>query len=47
MGCAISGMHYTGMAAAVFAAHTHVDQAHGAASLAQTDLALAIAGSPS
>src|SRR5258708_795995 len=43
MGAAISGMHYTGMAAAVFAAHSNVDQAHGTASLAQTDLALAVA----
>ena len=45
MGCAISGMHYTGMAAAVFTTtHTHVDEALGGASLAQTNLALAIAG---
>jgi PAS domain S-box-containing protein len=44
MGSAISGMHYTGMAAAVFAADANVEHAHGAASLAQTDLALAIAG---
>jgi PAS domain S-box-containing protein len=44
MGAAISGMHYTGMAAAVFAAHANVDHGHGAASLAQTDLALAIGG---
>ena len=44
MGSAISGMHYTGMAAAVFAAHPHSDQAHVAANLAPTDLALAIAG---
>ena len=48
MGCAISGMHYTGMAAAVFTTtHTHVDEALGGASLAQTNLALAMAGSPS
>ena len=44
MGLAISGMHYTGMAAAAFAAHPHSDQAHAAANLAPTDLALAIAG---
>jgi PAS domain S-box-containing protein len=43
MGSAISGMHYTGMAAADFAAHSNVDAAHGTASLAQTDLALAVA----
>ena len=44
MGTAISGMHYTGMAAASFAGHANAHEAHGAASLAQTDLALAIAG---
>jgi PAS domain S-box-containing protein len=44
MGAAISGMHYTGMAAAMFAAHASTSHAHGAASLAQTDLAFAIAG---
>jgi PAS domain S-box-containing protein len=44
MGAAISGMHYTGMAAAIFAAHSNVDHAHGTASLAQTDLGLAVAG---
>ncbi|MEN3384276.1 MAG: hypothetical protein V7608_4320 [Hyphomicrobiales bacterium] len=44
MGAAISGMHYTGMTAAVFAVHANVTHAHGMASLAQTDLALAIAG---
>ncbi len=44
MGSAISGMHYTGMAAATFVAHPGMDQAHGGGSgLAQTDLALAIA----
>jgi NO-binding membrane sensor protein with MHYT domain len=47
MGAAISGMHYTGMAAAAFAGHTNADHAHGLASLAQTDLAFAIAASPS
>jgi PAS domain S-box-containing protein len=44
MGAAISGMHYTGMAAAAFAAHAHVGGAHAVVGLAQTDLALAIAG---
>jgi PAS domain S-box-containing protein len=44
MGAAISGMHYTGMAAAAFTAHTDADQTHSATSLAQTDLALALAG---
>jgi PAS domain S-box-containing protein len=44
MGGAISGMHYTGMAAAVFTTHSDVDEAFGGASLAQTNLALAIAG---
>src|SRR5262249_9813849 len=36
--------HYTGMAAAAFAPHANAAEAHGAASLAQTDLALAIGG---
>jgi PAS domain S-box-containing protein len=44
MGTAICGMHYTGMAAAAFATHADPDQTHSATSLAQTDLALAIAG---
>jgi len=44
MGAAISGMHYTGMAAAAFTAHADVDQAQGGVGLAQTDLALALAG---
>jgi PAS domain S-box-containing protein len=44
MGFAISGMHYTGMAAASFTAHSMVDEAHGAASFAETSLALAVAG---
>jgi PAS domain S-box-containing protein len=44
MGFAISGMHYTGMAAASFSAHTMVDEARGAASFAETSLALAVAG---
>jgi PAS domain S-box-containing protein len=43
MGSAISGMHYTGMAAATFIAVTGVDGAHGGSGLAQTDLALWIA----
>jgi PAS domain S-box-containing protein len=43
MGSAISGMHYTGMAAATFFADPAMDGAHGVPSLAQTDLALAIA----
>src|SRR5438045_3079597 len=29
MGFAISGMHYTGMSAAVFTGHSNVDEAHG------------------
>jgi PAS domain S-box-containing protein len=41
MGFAISGMHYTGMAAATFGAHSEV---HSFTTLAQTNLALAIAG---
>jgi PAS domain S-box-containing protein len=44
MGFAISGMHYTGMAAAEFAAHAHLDAAPVVAGLAQTNLAIAIAG---
>lgn len=43
MGTAISGMHYTGMAAATFIADPAMDGAHGVPSLAQTDLALSIA----
>ncbi len=43
MGSAISGMHYTGMAAATFIADPAMDGAHGAPILAQTDLALSIA----
>jgi NO-binding membrane sensor protein with MHYT domain len=41
MGVAISGMHYTGMRAAIFRAHS---EAAEAASLDQTNLALAVAG---
>src|SRR6266404_2108924 len=44
MGLAISGMHYTGMRAAIFTAHGSVDEAPVSASLDQTNLALAIAG---
>jgi PAS domain S-box-containing protein len=43
MGCAISGMHYMGMAAATFVADPTMDGAHGKPVLAQSDLALAIA----
>jgi len=43
MGSAISGMHYTGMAAARFIAHPGMDEARGVPSLAQSNLALAIA----
>jgi len=44
MGFAILGMHYTGMAAAMFTAHSHVDEARGTAGFAETNLALAVAG---
>src|SRR6202011_5934278 len=44
MGLAISGMHYTGMRAAIFATHDPVHRAQVDASLDQTSLALAIAG---
>jgi PAS domain S-box-containing protein len=44
MGIAISGMHYTGMAAAIFTAHSETDELHGASGLAETNLALAIGG---
>jgi PAS domain S-box-containing protein len=43
MGSAISGMHYTGMAAATFIATPGIDGARGVPTLAQTGLALAIA----
>jgi PAS domain S-box-containing protein len=43
MGFAISGMHYTGMAAATFIAASGTDGARGVPVLALTDLALAIA----
>jgi NO-binding membrane sensor protein with MHYT domain len=44
MGLAISGMHYTGMRAAIFTAHSSVHEASVNASLDQTNLALAVAG---
>src|ERR1700676_4736552 len=44
MGLAVSGMHYTGMRAAIFTTHGPVQQAKVNASLDQTKLALAIAG---
>jgi PAS domain S-box-containing protein len=43
MGFAISGMHYTGMAAAEFGAHADLDAAPTVAGLAQTNLAIGIA----
>jgi PAS domain S-box-containing protein len=43
MGSAISGMHYTGMAAATFMAHPGMNEAPGAPNLAQTELALSTA----
>jgi PAS domain S-box-containing protein len=43
MGFAISGMHYTGMAAAEFAAHADLDAPPTVAGLAQTNLAIGIA----
>src|SRR5205823_5169880 len=43
MGIAISGMHYTGMAAAIFTLHDEASFDPHAADLAQTNLALAIA----
>ena len=44
MGLAISGMHYTGMRAAIFTAGDTVHETEVDASLDQTSLALAIAG---
>src|SRR5712691_740649 len=44
MGMAISGMHYTAMGGTTFAVHGPVPEAHGYASLDQTNLALAVAG---
>jgi PAS domain S-box-containing protein len=43
MGGAISGMHYTGMAAATFIANPRKDGAHGIFALGQTGIALTIA----
>ncbi len=43
MGLAIAGMHYAGMRAAIFTAQATVDEAHGHASIGQTNLALAVA----
>jgi C4-dicarboxylate-specific signal transduction histidine kinase len=44
MGLAISGMHYTAMRAAIFAAHVSVREAGVIAGLGQTSLALAVGG---
>ena len=44
MGLAISGMHYTGMRAAIFTAHGPAHEAQANASFDQTNLALAVAG---
>jgi NO-binding membrane sensor protein with MHYT domain len=44
MGLAVSGMHYTGMRAAVFTAHVPVHEAQADTSLDQPSLALAVAG---
>jgi PAS domain S-box-containing protein len=44
MGFAISGMHYTGMAAAVFEGHPPLHDTHSVTGLAQTNLAIAIGG---
>src|SRR3974377_2288322 len=43
IGSAVSGMHYTGMAAATFIAEPGTNGSHGKPALASTDLALAIA----
>jgi C4-dicarboxylate-specific signal transduction histidine kinase len=44
MGLAISGMHYTAMGGTTFAVHGPVPEVHAYASLDQTNLALAVAG---
>ncbi|HTG20416.1 MAG TPA: MHYT domain-containing protein, partial [Reyranella sp.] len=44
MGLAISGMHYTGMRAAIFTAHGSIHDDPANASLDQINLALAVAG---
>lgn len=41
MGCAISGMHYVGIQAAIFSS-AGIDHAHGSASFGQTNLALIV-----
>jgi PAS domain S-box-containing protein len=43
MGAAISGMHFSAMRAAIFTAHAHIEQVHGAADLGRTSLAFAVA----
>ncbi|MCA1200184.1 PAS domain-containing protein [Sphingomonas sp. R647] len=42
MGAAIAGMHYAGMAAAIFTMNSPVDTVPGAASFSQTSLAIAV-----
>src|SRR6266481_5930754 len=44
MGLAVSGMHYTGMRAAIFTAHGPLHEAQVNTGLDQTNLALAVAG---
>src|SRR4030088_26084 len=44
MGLAMSGMHYTGMRAAIFTAHGSIHDDPATASLDQINLALAVAG---
>lgn len=44
MGLAVSGMHYSAMQGAAFGTGTHVDHAHGGASVNQTHLALWVTG---
>src|SRR5216684_771279 len=44
MGLAVSGMHYTGMRAAIFTAHGPLHEAQVNAGLDQTNLALVVAG---
>src|SRR5260370_14666677 len=44
MGLALSGMHYTAVRAAIFAAHGPVHEAQVNAKLDQTSVALAVAG---
>jgi NO-binding membrane sensor protein with MHYT domain/nitrogen-specific signal transduction histidine kinase len=44
MGVAISGMHYSAMRGTTFAVHGPIQEAHGYASLDQTNLALVVAG---